>query len=68
MQNEIIEKMELYISDELYQIEHDRELTKEQKIEAYNVLYNTYKFLKDYDKNVQILQKNVVASRYERGK
>lgn len=67
MQKEIIEKMELYISDELYQIEHDRQLTKEQKIEAYNVLYNTYKFLKDYDKNVQILQKNVVASRYERG-
>lgn len=67
MQKEIIEKMELYISEELYQIEHDRELTKEQKIEAYNVLYNTYKFLKDYDKNIQILQKNVVASRYERG-
>ena len=67
MKKEIIEKMELYISDELYQIEHDRELTKEQKIEAYNVLYNTYKFLKDYDKNVQILQKNIVASRYERG-
>ena len=67
MQKEIIEKMELYISDELYQIEHNRELTKEQKIEAYNVLYNTYKFLKNYDKNVQILQKNVAASRYERG-
>ena len=68
MKKEIIEKMELYISDELYQIENDRELTKEQKMEAYNVLYNTYKFLKDYDKNIKILQKEVAKNRFEREK
>ena len=66
MKKEIIEKMELYISEEVKKIEDDNTLTNEQKLEAMFVLKNTYKFLKDYDKNIKILQKEVAKNRYER--
>ena len=68
MKKEIIDKMQFYISEEVKKIEDDNTLTNEQKLEAMFVLKNTYKFLKDYDKNIKILQKEVAKNRFEREK
>ncbi len=66
MKVKIITKLEEHISDELDKINNDETISKEDKIEAFNVYYNTYQFLKNYDKNIQRIDKDIRRSDNER--
>lgn len=57
MKVKIITKLEEYISDELDRVTNDKTINKEDKLEAYGVYHNIFLFLRDYDKNIQILQR-----------
>ena len=65
MKQQIINKLEEFLLDNLEHIKNDRNISEHEKIEGYNVLFNTYKFLKNYDKNIAILQKDHLNNRYE---
>lgn len=58
MKVKIITKLEEHISEELDKINNDETISKEDKIEAFNVYYNTYQFLKGYDKNIKVIVKD----------
>jgi hypothetical protein len=66
MKVKIITKLEEHISEELDKINNDETISKEDKIEAFNVYYNTYQFLKNYDKNIQRIVKDIRRSDNER--
>ena len=66
MKVKIITKLEEHISEELDKINNDETISKEDKIEAFNVYYNTYQFLKNYDKNIQRIDKDIRRSDNER--
>ena len=65
IKNKIINKTEEFILDNLEKTKNDKNISKFEKIEAYNVYFNIYKFLKDYDKNIQILQTDHIKNKYE---
>lgn len=65
MKVKVITQLEEHISNELDKICNNKEIKKEDKLEAYNVYYNIFKFLKDYDNNIEILQKQIEKEKYE---
>ena len=65
MKVKIITKLEEYISEELDKVVDNKNIDREKKMEAFNVYYNIYQFLKDYDKNIEILKRNQVDKRFE---
>lgn len=54
-QKEIINKLEDKITEELKHIREDKSLIIEEKLEIIDVLYDTFKFLDNYEQNVIIL-------------
>lgn len=54
-QKEIINKLEDKITEELKHIREDKSLIIEEKLEIIDVLYDTFKFLDNYEQNVVIL-------------
>ena len=65
--NKAIEDLERFISQKLDEIEEDKTITKNEKVDVIDVYFNTYKFLKDYKQNVKMLNKEIVRRKFERG-
>ena len=63
--NKAIEDLEKFISKKLDEIEEDRTITKSDKVDVIDVYFNTYKFLKDYKKNVKILEEERIKNKYK---
>ena len=63
--NKAIEELEKFIFKKLNELDEDKTITKTDKLEVIDVYFNTYKFLKDYKKNVKILEEERVKNKYK---
>ena len=62
-----IDRMKTLITDEIEKVRCDRNKNIDEKLAETDILFDTYKFLKEYDKNIEILRKNRKERDYERG-
>lgn len=65
MKDKIIDKIEGFILQELNKICDDKTMKNEEKLEAYIIYKNIFLFLKDYEKNIQTLQKQIEKEKFE---
>ena len=54
---EMINKIQTALSKEIEFIRINNEIELDEKVEQIDVLFDTIKFLKDYDENIKILSK-----------
>lgn len=64
----IIDEVERFIGNKLDEIRKSEELNKNEKLDMFEVLFNTHKFLINYDKNIKVLNEEVQKNKYNRYK
>lgn len=64
----IIDEVEKFIGNKLDEIRNSEELNKDEKLDMFEVLFNTHKFLTSYDENIKILNEEVQKNKYNRYK
>lgn len=64
----IIDEVERFIGNKLDEIRNSKELSKDEKLDMFEVLFNTHKFLTNYDENIKVLNKEVQKNKYNRYK
>lgn len=65
---EMINKISRALSKEIEFVRLSSNKTTDEKIQQIDVLNDTMHFLRDYDKNVNILNKYIASNKYEREK
>lgn len=63
---EMINKISRALSKEIDFVRMNPNKTTDEKIQQIDVLNDTMHFLRDYDKNIKILQNEVAKNRFER--
>ena len=64
----IIDEVERFIGNKLDEIRNSEELNKDEKLDMFEVLFNTHKFFINYDKNIKVLNEEVQKNKYNRYK
>ena len=64
MKKEMILKITKYLAEQSDKIMSDKSLSTKDKLSQMDIVLNTTKFLTDYDKNIEILNKYYYDNRY----
>lgn len=59
------EKILKFVEEEMKKLMDDENIDMEEKTQSFDVLLNTAKFLKEYEKNVERLNKQIRAEKME---